>query len=720
MILQEDRRIFDSKASFLPTEEWSTEFVNNSEEVFWIRDGDSMVYVNPAVRKVFGLDTQVFYRDLYILLEIIDEKDRERVALMLKEDGAHGGINYNIEFKVCLPGGERRWIWLKTFRIDNSDGTIGRKAATAIDITSRKEIEEELSRNNRELEILYELFKKASEQAGLDELLFTAQKSLVEHLNVDAACIYFHDSEMQHLDIRSSLGFTPELLTAVDHMPINRGMCWKAFRTKQRHLSTVKDYPEGEIRKALEMENIHHIGCFPIINGDIPLGTLTLLVKSENALYESRQEFILTLCNQLAVLINNAMLYEQVKRELTIRKKVEQENELILNTSVDLIAIMDSTLCIERVNPQWGHVLGWGDEELLGKCFLPFVYWEDREFLNRTMERLFTDRVVMGCETRCAHKNGQFLWISWNARIVTDLDRVLIIMTGRDISYDKAMEEKTRELERVVHIESVKMEFFANISHEFRTPLNIILSTVQLLQPPAHDNFQATVVLDRFNRHLKSIKQNAFRLLRLVNNLIDLTKLDSGYFKLYKKNHNIVSIVESITQSVAQYIEGKGINLIFDTDLEEIYMACDADMIERIMLNLLSNAVKYTEKDGFIKVNICDKKTSVVISVRDTGIGIPEDKLDIIFERFVQGDRPLTRRCEGSGIGLSLVKSLVELHNGRVWVTSSLNKGSEFSVELPVAVMEEENLLPALDQTDEERIHKINVEFSDIYSLNTV
>jgi signal transduction histidine kinase len=207
-------------------------------------------------------------------------------------------------------------------------------------------------------------------------------------------------------------------------------------------------------------------------------------------------------------------------------------------------------------------------------------------------------------------------------------------------------------------------------------------------------------------------------LLRLVNNLIDITKLDSGYLKLYPCNYDIINVVENITQSVAQYIEGKGINLIFDTNVEEKILACDADMIERILLNLLSNAVKYTEKDGFITVTIKDLGNVVRISVHDTGVGIAEEKLDYIFERFAQGDRPLSRRCEGSGIGLSLVKSLVELHKGRIYANSTINKGSEFTFELPVVVMDQSANCQVLNPTNEERIHKINVEFSDIYSLN--
>ena len=184
------------------------------------------------------------------------------------------------------------------------------------------------------------------------------------------------------------------------------------------------------------------------------------------------------------------------------------------------------------------------------------------------------------------------------------------------------------------------------------------------------------------------------------------------------KNYDIVNLVESITQSVAQYIEGKGINLIFDTDIEHKKLACDADMIERIMLNLLSNAVKYTEKGGEITVSIKNLGDMIRISVKDSGVGIPKEKLDLVFNRFVQGETSLSRRCEGSGIGLSLVKSLVEMHNGRIYAFSDVDKGSEFAFELPNVKIDDEGGFPLSEPTKEERIHRINVEFSDIYSLN--
>ncbi|MGK0468693.1 ATP-binding protein, partial [Clostridium sp.] len=213
--------------------------------------------------------------------------------------------------------------------------------------------------------------------------------------------------------------------------------------------------------------------------------------------------------------------------------------------------------------------------------------------------------------------------------------------------------ETSRQLEQLVANDKIKTEFLANMSHELRTPLNVICSTIQLLKTLDGSKQLGD---EKIKYYIKIMNQNSLRLLRLINNIIDTTKLDANYMSLNLKNGDIVYVVEEISQSVAEYIKNNGITLIFDTDVEEKIIAFDEEKIERIMLNLLSNAVKFTKKNGSILVNIYDKGDFVEISVKDTGIGIPKDKLKFIFERFAQIDKSTSRQNEGSGIGLALVK----------------------------------------------------------------
>ncbi|MPM99447.1 Adaptive-response sensory-kinase SasA [bioreactor metagenome] len=224
--------------------------------------------------------------------------------------------------------------------------------------------------------------------------------------------------------------------------------------------------------------------------------------------------------------------------------------------------------------------------------------------------------------------------------------------------------------------------------------------------------------IKKIKDYTKIIKQNSFRLLRLINNLIDTTKMDAGHVDFYPENYDIVNYVESICNSVAGFAEEKGIEVIFDTECEEKIIAFDLDKMERIILNLLSNAIKFNSNQEKIEVMVNCKEDKVQISVKDTGIGIPEDKLQDVFERFKQVNNRLTKISEGSGIGLSLVKSFVELHGGTIEVNSEVEKGTEFIITLPDVILPQNKDITNSQLVCNSRVERIRIEFSDIYGIN--
>lgn len=283
-------------------------------------------------------------------------------------------------------------------------------------------------------------------------------------------------------------------------------------------------------------------------------------------------------------------------------------------------------------------------------------------------------------------------------------------------SFNNMMDENKRLLDDVVNYDRLKTEFIANMSHELKTPLNIIFSTAQLFSLYLN-KYENSDNVDKLNKYTNSIKQNCYRLLRLVNNLIDITKLESGFMELNLKNQNIVEVIEGITLSTVDYINSMSRTIIFDTDIEEKIMAFDEENIERILLNLISNATKFTKAGATIEVSVYDKTDYVIISVKDNGRGIPEDKLQQIFQRFKQVDPLLSRNHEGSGIGLSIVKSLVEMHDGKIDVKSKYNEGTEFIISLPVKIVSNSNNEDSKkDFTIQTNVEKIQIEFSDIYN----
>ena len=274
----------------------------------------------------------------------------------------------------------------------------------------------------------------------------------------------------------------------------------------------------------------------------------------------------------------------------------------------------------------------------------------------------------------------------------------------------KCISEKKKELEDVIKLEAMKVEFLSNMSHEFRTPINIILAIVQLLNLN-----NKTLSDEKYKEYLNVLKQNSYRLLRLINNIMDITKVNSDSDQLNLVNCNIVSVLEEIVMSTVLYASEKKRNIIFDTDSEEIILACDEDKIERIMLNLISNAIKFSECDTDIEIKINTKLdlNRVYISIKNYGPNIGFNDREKIFERFHRVDNSLNRKNEGCGIGLFLCRKFIEMHEGEIFL-DNIDNATQFSFYLPINITEEK-IHNTIIQKDS-LIERCNIEFSDIYT----
>jgi signal transduction histidine kinase len=257
-------------------------------------------------------------------------------------------------------------------------------------------------------------------------------------------------------------------------------------------------------------------------------------------------------------------------------------------------------------------------------------------------------------------------------------------------------------------------ELFINASHELRTPLNIIYSAVQLIELYMKDDVKNYSV-DKIETNVNSIKRNSLRLMKLINNILDLHKADSGLLNLHYSYVNIIEVVENVVQNVSEKVNDKQLSIIFDTDIEEKCMMIDIEAIQRVLLNIMSNAVKFSKQKGKIFVNVTVENNSVDISVADTGIGIDKSHINNIFKKFSQVDKSLSRENEGSGIGLILSELLIKAHGGSISASSIINEGSTFIVTLPYSRNDNVYNLYSkkvlyLDSLKE----MINIEFSDI------
>ncbi|GFP74441.1 sensor histidine kinase [Clostridium fungisolvens] len=416
-------------------------------------------------------------------------------------------------------------------------------------------------------------------------------------------------------------------------------------------------------------------------------------------------------------------LSEQLKEHENIMEMLSKDDtlsNLLIENSPDAIFIQSKD-CLIYANENALELLGYYSlEELQDKSILDFEVSDDIKKLELMYSSLYKNqRDKVSFEDTIVNTNGEAVTVQNTSTYYLFKGQPSILTVMRDIRpvviANKLRKDVIKNIEKLNEtIEENKLvtEFFSNISHELKTPLNIIFSSLQMLDL-YNNSFDADIIVKKKN-YILAMKQNSYRLLRLINNLLDITKYDSGYITLHMKNENIVSYVEDITMSILIYAENKGVEIIFDTDIEEKIIAFDIEKIERIILNLLSNALKFTDRGGSIYVTISSDENNVIISVKDTGIGIPADKKEQIFERFSQVDKSFRRNNEGTGIGLSIVKSFVKLHGGNIKLNSELGKGSEFIIALPAIQTEETDCEASEIRSNIQE--RINLELSDIYS----
>ena len=268
--------------------------------------------------------------------------------------------------------------------------------------------------------------------------------------------------------------------------------------------------------------------------------------------------------------------------------------------------------------------------------------------------------------------------------------------------------EKKQYLERMIEL---KDNFLTLVSHEFKTPLTVIGTAIQAIEI-----FCGPELSEKAKRYLKTIRQNSLRQLRLVNNLLDITRGTAGQIRLHSRNIDIVDITRRITESVKIYAAQKSLCIKFSSDHDEKIIFIDDEKYERILLNILSNAIKFTPKGKNVYVNLFFKANYINIEVRDEGVGIPKEKIDVIFEKFGQVDNSFSRQAEGSGIGLYLVKSFVERMGGVITAKSTQYEGSTFLIKLPDVPPQKDESNNLYNEVDNKRItNTMSIEFSDIY-----
>ena len=289
---------------------------------------------------------------------------------------------------------------------------------------------------------------------------------------------------------------------------------------------------------------------------------------------------------------------------------------------------------------------------------------------------------------------------------MNDNEEVIYI---NDVTEINIVYDVRKRYSEYVKMEESKNEFYSNISHELRTPITLIYSALQL-----NDIYIKNKNIQGIKKNNKAIRQNCLRLIRTITNFIDANKVTEGYLKLNLKVHNIVSLVENIATACNEYIRLINDNLVFDSEEEEIYVKCDKDIMERVIMNIISNIVKYGEPNGNIYINVEIENKNVIIIVRVDNYTIKEEYKKYMFDKFSKLNKEFTRTKEGSGLGLFLVKEFLELNGGSINVETNKDLGTSFIIKMPIFYGDE---IPENEEEFEIKSlkDKVDTEFSDIY-----
>ena len=534
---------------------------------------------------------------------------------------------------------------------------------------------------------------------------------IMNRMSSDAIYISLYDSQAHEFTLHAASGIDDETIKCSNELLLSSEV-HNRYNIKRKSLIGMKKVNEIQYetyKEIMSSKGFDYIGNYFIILHEELVGLLWVGYKNKELPFYVQDSFVDNICEEIAIKIKNGLIFNEIKNKIDAIRRREKELRIFFDSCGDLLVEFNHKGEVSILGGQWERILGLDRSEAVEKLFTP----ERRKTMLETIKKSFNkNKQDLFYEYKVPSKRGEEKVIVWN--IGQNKEHKIYTLIGRDVTTEREEEKKNEILQRKMEIEKIKNEFLSHVSKQFEFPIDTIISGIQLLEKEVLDKCEDNQNAISFSRHLSIVKQNAYRLLRLISNLIDMTGINEGAYHLNLSVNNIISVIEDVVLSTIDYVEDKGMSLIFDTDTEERMMAFDQDKLERIILNIISNAIKYSKPNGTIQVRIKNEEAKVIISIKDNGIGIEEEKLKYIFDSFNQADDILTRKREGSGIGLTLVKSLVEMHQGIVHVKSKAGEGSEFIIELPTDLNPDKNVINKMSAYLNTHIQKFNIEFSDI------
>jgi PAS domain S-box-containing protein len=529
----------------------------------------------------------------------------------------------------------------------------------------------ELTRSVEELRALGEVSRAIGSTLDLETVLETIVSRAVELSRGYSGLVYEFDEATRTFDVRATHRITPEHLAAVRATPIRlgEGAIGRAGVAREAvqvaDVEAERELVAPQVRDLLARQGLRSLLALPLVREDRLLGGLVVIRRESGALPPEVVATMQTLAAQSVLAIHNARLFWEIQRQ-------KQYADTLVETSPVAIATMDLDGTVVGWNPGAERLFGYAAAEALGRKMEDLVATPGgREEVLANIRQTIGGEGVRTIGRR-ARKDGTLVDVEISSMPVTvEGARVGMIGIYHDIT------ELLRARREAEAANEAKSAFLATMSHEIRTPMNAVIGMSGLLL--------GTALTDEQREYAEIIRQSGDALLTVINDILDFSKIEAGKLELEAQPFDLMECVEGALDLVAGRAAEKGLDLAYLVgDGTPAAIVGDVTRLRQILLNLLSNAVKFTER-GEVVLSVSARRLDgeaplheLTFSVRDTGIGIPADRVGRLFQSFSQVDASTTRRYGGTGLGLAISQRLVELMGGRIGVTSEVGAGSDF------------------------------------------
>jgi len=549
---------------------------------------------------------------------------------------------------------------------------------------------EELAREHQRAQSLLRIMQELSASLDLDHVLNRTLSILNETINAEQSTILLVRTEEENFYYRASLGYSspPPKGGRPTSLTLDEGLAGWVIQNRQSCL--IDDIRNDERWVSLEdIQNTDHrsLIAVPLMVGAEALGAILLFHRNSNAFSSEDQDLALAAAMQMAVAINNAELFKLIRDQaeglgtmLRTQQVEASRSRAILEAVADGVLVTDGSSEITLFNDSAQDILGLKGEAVLGKSLDEFTG------LFGKAAKTWMETIRKWSEDTSTYESGD----TFAERITLDNKKVVSIHLASVVMGNEFLGTVSifRDISHQIEVDRLKSEFVATVSHELRTPMTSIKGYVEVLLMGAGGalNEQQTMFLD-------IVKSNTERLNILVNDLLDVSRIEAGKVELAIQPLDLRQIAEEVISEQLRISEqeNKKISISLDTSPELTRIPGDEERVRQILGNLVSNAYLYTPATGKIEIRIQPMEYTVQIDVQDNGIGIPPEDQKRIFERFYRGEDPLVLATGGTGLGLSITEQLINMHHGRLWLQSSgiPGEGSTFSFTLPLERIEE-------------------------------